>query len=450
MRGGVTLSSSYTGTMKEALYFFIANSTFHIIADESVASYIYTCHLKAGIKSPYIAMRSDNFNTPVRSILLKIMFHSDYDDDYVSDVGICRYGKKEKEKTFSKTLIQEVEIQQQVYQDSFKDELTPCEPICPAIITYLINIADDEKQTLLNFIISNLISRTYFPGRTVYDDKTITQTIFGENLSLIAMELMEGYKTSADIEENDNSRVYHPSIILMWAWNLARLKNVFGIAHRDLHQGNLLFNMNKRFYGDSNKLFYGQMIIIDFGRITVRNKLKKPMPTNLSTWRMAIYNSRFNWIGSMKSNISISVFRNEAIEFKEFNEHAVAKLNKMTELRKEKADEFLSTFQTKYGISFQEACSLVVKKSLSRHSPSSKSNSMNAGAGSGAGPNSGTDVSKGEMLRLLQGELNVNVPKASSLTPRAIELVKRRGGRGSRGSRSKKTKSRGGTRKYKK
>lgn len=438
MRGGVTLSSSYTGTSKEALYFFIANSTFTIIADEGIASYVYACHLKNEVESPYIAMRSDNFNAPVRSILLKIMFHSDYDEDYISDIGIYRYGKREdKEKTSSGVLTEEVEIQQQVYQASFKDELTPCEPICPAIITYLINIEVEEKETLFKFIISNLIPRKDDP-KMVHSDEKITEEIFKGNLSLIAMELMEGYRTVNDILEK-GEKEYKKPMILMWAWNLARLKNVFGIAHRDLTMNNLLFNMNKRFYGDSNKLFFGQMIIIDFGRVTVRYKKSKPIPTNLNTWRMAIYNSRFNLIGQWSTvGLSSAVFRNYAIDYNKFDQHVVDKLNKMTELRKEIANKFLTYFQINYGISFQEACSMVFKKSLRRRSSSNKS--MSAGAGFVSDVN----IPKGEMLRLLQGELNVNVPKSSLLSPRAIELVKHR----SRTVRSKRTKSRGGTRKH--
>ena len=188
MRGGVTLSSSYSGTSKEALYFFIANSTFTIISDEGIASYVYACHLKDEVESPYIAMRSDNFHSPVRSILLKIMFHSDYDEDYISGIGIHRYGEREdKEKTSSGVLTEEVEIQQQVYQASFKDELTPCEPICPAIITYLINIEVEEKETLFKFIISNLIPRND-DEKMVHSDEKITEEIFKGNLSLISME----------------------------------------------------------------------------------------------------------------------------------------------------------------------------------------------------------------------------------------------------------------------
>ena len=426
MRGGVTLSSSYIGTIKEALYFFIANSTFNIIADEGIASYVYACHLNDEVESPYIAMRSDNFNAPVRSILLKIMFHSEYDEDYISDIGIYRYGKREdKEKTSSGVLTEEVEIQQQVYQASFKDELTPCEPICPAIITYLIDIK--EKETLFNSIITNLIPRNN-DEKMVNSDEKITEEIFKGNLSLIAMELMEGYRTVNDILEK-GEKEYKKPMILMWAWNLARLKNVFGIAHRDLTMNNLLFNMNKRFYGDSNKLFFGQMIIIDFGRVTVRYKKSKPIPTNLNTWRMAIYNSRFNLIGQWSTvGLSSAVFRNYAIDYNKFDQHVVDKLNKMTELRKELANTFLTYFQINYGISFQQACSIVVKKSLSRRS----SGSMSAGAGSV----SGMDVPKGEMLRLLQGELNVNVPKSSSLTPRALVRTRRSKSRG------------GGTRKH--
>lgn len=423
MRGGVILSDEYIGTTQDALYFFLANSTFRIISDDSVASYIYTCHLKDGVTSPYIQMRSDNFKSPARCILLKIVFHSDYDDVYKSEIGIHQYGTRDdKEATFSGDLIEEVKIQQQIYQDSFKDELTPCEPICPSIITYLIDINSEDKKRLSKFILDNLISRTIDPevdSDETHSDEEITSEIFKQKLSLIAMEMMEDYVTLYSLREKYWERVRFKKletmkISLMLAWNLARLKNVLGIAHLDLHEGNVLFNPKKRFYGD----FYGQMVIIDFGMIAVRNKRRKPMPIDLKTWRMAIYNSRFSeFLGRSKVGYNHNVHV-EMIKYSKFNQQSVDMLNKMTELRKGMAIKFLTDFQTKYGMSFQMACSKVGKTSgmitsdvrqsmrtygktsSKKFSKKSSINSLDFGT-----------------LSVLQKELNIVIPRSPSLIP---------------------------------
>ena len=430
MRGGVIVSDEYIGTTQEALYFFLANSTFRIISDESIASYIYTCHLKAGVTSPYIHMRSDNFKTPARCILLKVMFHTPYSDVGFVGEAIYRYGTDPaKEITYSGDLIEEVEIQQQIYQDSFKDELTPCEPICPSIITYLIGINSEDKKRLSKFIIDNLISRKIDPevdSDETHSDEEITSEIFKQELSLIAMEMMEDYVTLSSLREEYWDRVQFKKletmkIRLMLAWNLARLKNVLGIAHLDLHEGNVLFNPKKRFYGD----FFGQMVIIDFGRIAVRNKIRKPMPTDLKTWRMAIYNSRFSgMLGSCKVGYNHSVHV-EMIKFGKFNQQSVDMLNKMTELRKGMAIKFLTDFQTKYGMSFQMACSKVGKPSSGKTSGTRTSKKSSEKSSKKSSKQSSKQSSEKSSIRgldfgtlsALQKELNVVVPRSPSLTP---------------------------------
>ena len=369
MKGGVVLAQSWSGTSDDALNFFLSNSTFKILADNSVASYVYICRLNDGVVTPYTSMRSDNFYTPVNSILLKIFFHCDeYQEDYTIE-GIHRYGvRDDKEMTTAYRVDYEVSAQHRIYSRSFSDELTPCEPICPAIISYTTNLHKTKVNELWKNIKNNLILRDIDRDEPIYyTDEEITDFIFTERkmgtfisrkLSVVAMELMDGYNTLRNIF-NTTPREERSNIILMWAWNFARLKNVMQIEHRDLHLSNILFNPDKHFYSDTNPNYFGQIIIIDFGRFSERYK-KKPMPKSETNWKQAIYGSRFNWLSMMGLNASIGIFRSSGIDFGKFSKKIIKSLNEMTTLRKEKADKFIREFKEKYDVEFQDICKQLV------------------------------------------------------------------------------------------
>ena len=225
MKGGVVLSQSWPGTSSDALEFFLSNSTFKILADSSIASYVYVCRLNDGIITPYTSMRSDNFYTPVNSMLLKIFFHCDIhkEDKHVS--GIHRYGVRRKELTTADTVDYEVSAQHSIYSSSFIDELTPCEPICPAIISYTTNLQKTKVTELWKNIKKNLIPRDIDSDEPIeYTDEEITAFIFNERtlgnfiprkLSVVAMELMDGYNTLRNVFKTTPMEE-RANIILMW------------------------------------------------------------------------------------------------------------------------------------------------------------------------------------------------------------------------------------------
>ena len=76
-KGGVRLSTQFvknTGTTdrKTAIQFFLGNSTFRILTNNSISCITLVASLKANTPSPFKSMRSNNIQLEVRSILLKI------------------------------------------------------------------------------------------------------------------------------------------------------------------------------------------------------------------------------------------------------------------------------------------------------------------------------------------------------------------------------------------
>ena len=140
-----------------------------ILTDYSVSCVTFICSLNSMVSSPYQSMRSTNFNMPVKKIILKIFLYGEESKssdksskrtkyvemptrDYLKkiDEGQTIESEKEhsKELTSRATILNEIKLQQTLYNASFINKLTPCEPMCPAIITYQINISLTEQQFL--------------------------------------------------------------------------------------------------------------------------------------------------------------------------------------------------------------------------------------------------------------------------------------------------------------
>jgi hypothetical protein len=140
-KGGVRLSSEFikrTGTTdrKTATQFFLVNSNFRLLTNNSVSCITLVASLKDTIPSPFKSMRSNNVQLEVRSILLKIFLtnpnlkikgwynipgRADYDG--IEITTLVDYEK-------------EIETQKQIYQKSFVSESSLMDAICPAIIYY--------------------------------------------------------------------------------------------------------------------------------------------------------------------------------------------------------------------------------------------------------------------------------------------------------------------------
>ena len=70
LKGGIHIIKHFTPST--AFEHFIVNSTFSIFSTRGTASVIIRAKLRDGIASPYRAVRSNEFNTPVKTILIKL------------------------------------------------------------------------------------------------------------------------------------------------------------------------------------------------------------------------------------------------------------------------------------------------------------------------------------------------------------------------------------------
>ena len=283
MRGGIRIASDFPDKTPDAAFnFFMENlAECYILTDYSVSCVTFICTLKSSVPSPYQSMRSTNFNMPVKKIILKIFLHgedtagsgdrSSKRTKYV-EIPTRSYLKKidegqtiETEKEHSKelttrtTILNEIKLQQTLYNESFINKLTPCEPICPAIITYQVNISPAEQQ----FLFTKMTETTVLKKTTEYDLEMIV-ALFANSLSFIAMELLENCLALHEIKTHPIYGKDYEDYMLMAAWEFARLCKIFGIAHNDAHSNNIMIDpTDTNYFGGGVK---GRAIIIDFGR----------------------------------------------------------------------------------------------------------------------------------------------------------------------------------------
>jgi len=315
-KGGVRLSTQFvknTGTTdrKTAIQFFLGNSTFRILTNNSISCITLVASLKGNIPSPFKSMRSNNVQLEVRSILLKIFLTNPvlktkgwYDIPGREYNGIEITTLEEYEK--------EIETQKQIYQKSFISESSLMDAICPAIIYYNKEISVSDVQTMKNL-----------PGMSQDSQMQLNKILQGimnipsTTISIIYMELMEGFQTANDYFSNknlyipdpnpSNNEKYHVTptndydkfLLYIIQYEFQRLSRL-GYYHGDSHLGNVMINVDyKYFIFNQNSNFAGRAIIIDFGRT---EKLSKEDTLKAQQGDVTIYN-RERYANLIPSNL---------------------------------------------------------------------------------------------------------------------------------------------------
>ena len=264
-KGGVLIKTN----PEEAINFFIENcSKINWLREtaNSASGVIFECILKEGVVSPYEMIRSTDFKSSVKKILIKIVgirseVRGEYDDDTWSvpfktvspPLGIKNL---EKEETFTR----EINIQ----TDIFLKTISYLNPLCPAPIYASIK---KDKANAIEFmsklkmpdeygLFSNATNRLI----TVIIEKITSGSI--PYLGILGMEIADGYETFFDLYSRgsmrDNIRTYE---------NMIRLKNLelalkTGYSQGDFHTGNMLLNSSVSGYYSG---IPGNALIIDFG-----------------------------------------------------------------------------------------------------------------------------------------------------------------------------------------
>jgi len=232
--GGVRIIRTYT--TESALHFFIENSSFSIFSRGS-SSILVKCVLNEHVKSPYITTRLDNFNEPVREVLLKFI--------------VCKKNPMESCEIMPisiKEFENEINIQKDIFEKTFLDETTFLEPICPCLL-YSSRITDDVYKTRLLSIMKKTMS--------AQDFQRIRQ-IFTHDVGYIAMECMKTYKP---LESFESTTPYFQFYVL-FAIHQLQLMHRQGYKHCDFHLNNILIDESCHYYD----FMPGRAIIIDFSK----------------------------------------------------------------------------------------------------------------------------------------------------------------------------------------
>jgi hypothetical protein len=262
MKGGVKITNVFYNQYKPddnvrgmAFDFFLNNSTFRILTNSSISCITLISELNPGVVSPYVNDRANVFNVEVRRLLLKIFLTHPTTTGWY-DIPNRTPNHDGIEIQSYRTFLDEARVQIDLFRQSYIDQHSLFDAICPEIVyivqnwnnAHNINIIPQNDQNQLNDILR---------GANLGDN----------TISVIAMELMEGFDIAANILPNlDNDR--RGIMYKFIQYELTRM-HLFGYRHNDFHQGNVLINPNYRYFTRSGQIqMMGRVIIIDFGRST--------------------------------------------------------------------------------------------------------------------------------------------------------------------------------------
>ena len=252
MKGGVSLVPDYD--RNEALGFFLNNSTFSVLTNNSISCITLVVTLNRNVTSPYTVLRSINLNARVDKILLKIFITAE-DHGRIPIQGRVPYGYIEK--TSKADFDKEISIQRDIYRQSFFSEASLLEPMCPHIFNW--HHCAQNDVTVRAFKTLN--------GLTYTEQKDLTKILDGaastnnSQISFIAMEFMDGFEVAHNILE----RAQEEEKLFFWdviQYEFQRL-NMYKYVHGDAHFGNVMIHPT---YDYLNNGQTGRALIIDFGR----------------------------------------------------------------------------------------------------------------------------------------------------------------------------------------
>ena len=279
-KGGLIIKTN----PEEAINSFIDNcSEINWLSEtsNSASGVIFECTLKEGVVSPYEMIRSTDFKSPVKKILIKFVgirpevtgekknggdVSTIGDDAWTVPFGTVRPTLAVKNLEREETFKREINIQ----TDIFLKTISYLNPLCPAPIYASIK---KDKENAIKFMsklkipdahtrdsefksYSNATNRLLTAIIKKIDDGSIPY------LGILAMEIADGYETFYDFYSRgsmrDNIRTYE---------NMIRLKNLelalkTGYSQGDFHTGNMLVNPSVTGYYSG---ISGNAMIIDFG-----------------------------------------------------------------------------------------------------------------------------------------------------------------------------------------
>ena len=276
MKGGIILTREWQNRDEEALLYFISNcSNCRILTDYSLScvTYVLTFNPANPALTPYRRMRSSNLAENVTCILLKIGLRSR--NRVASYVNLSRWDPANPQRDPYNNEIQqvpeedfrrEVETQHRVFTDSFLHHTSPCEPICPGIITSSWTPSQRVIDRIRAVLLGPTLQQRTNVSRRKPRDVDITRNLLEiqPGINIIAMEFMEGFQTLYSLSNDPR----YGKFKIMHFFELLRLRIYFNTIHTDAHEENVMIDPRYNYFTNSEASpWKGRAIIIDFGRV---------------------------------------------------------------------------------------------------------------------------------------------------------------------------------------
>ena len=254
MKGGVRLASGYTDR-NHALSFFLGNSTFSVLTNNSISCITLVVTLNPLVNSPYTVLRHQNFRKCVDKILLKIFITAE-DHGWITIPGRPVHGGIEI--TSKAEFNNEIRIQRDIYRKSFLSEASLLEPMCPHIINF--HHCNKNGGTVEAFKNLNGLTAIEQQNLTIILNQQYNQ-FYNRQISFIAMEFMDGFKIARETLSTAQPHDKH------FFWDMIQYEfqrlNMYKYKHGDAHFGNVMIHPTYNYLQNGQT---GRALIIDFGR----------------------------------------------------------------------------------------------------------------------------------------------------------------------------------------
>jgi hypothetical protein len=256
-----------------AIYYFLNNSTFSVLTNDSVSCITIKSTLNNNIKSPFKSMRSNNIQLEIRCIFLKIFLTVNNNQTNLTWFPIQGRNYDGIEITSIQTFENEIKTQMDIYKASFISESSILDGICPAIIYLKENYDKDNPDIKIFINLPGMSKENQFNLNKIING-IFKHHLDGVRLSIIFMEFMDNFKTAGNYFTYDNNThqvnirndrdIFLLKIIQYEFQRLNRL----GYLHNDAHLGNVMINEEYNYFliNPNDNKYKGRAIIIDFGR----------------------------------------------------------------------------------------------------------------------------------------------------------------------------------------
>lgn len=297
--GGISIDineSRGISTKEDAFRVFLTNSTYEMLSTSSLNGIIIKATLVGDVVSPYISIRSDSFGDRIKSLIIKLVFV-----DGPNELSVPKIRDNFFPKTTTTEFTNEVGTQIDIFRESCLDG-NALDAICPAIVNFCTIPAN---HTFLKNFLNTLLNRiSYTKENAIYLGdclKAIYKAFKEESnssmkLGVIAMECADKYKPlfsfGPSVKEDHPDYKYQKRIYFIYqAYALYELKRLhkLGYVHGDLHQENILINVDTEYFTKINgsPSVLGRAMIIDFDRSRRMNSVGIKFPEGLTEDKLA-------------------------------------------------------------------------------------------------------------------------------------------------------------------